>query len=181
MQHRARVVGPVPRDQDLDGQVGPPECQQRAVPECARKVGDAAGLQRRQGRPHRIKAVLGGHDGDIALRDLGLLLGGASIPLAVAGLIVAELFAGAFEPMIAQRVNTAITSAQRATVLSVEGFLYSMTMIWAFPLFGWTAERYGWLPAYGVAGGIVAALLGVFLVLGGGALTRPAGRLTGSG
>ena len=46
------------------------------------------------------------------------------------------------------------------------GFLYSVTMIWAFPLFGWTAERYGWLPAYGVAGGVVA-LLGVFLVLGG--------------
>jgi hypothetical protein len=83
----------------------------------------------------------------------------------VGGLIVAELFAGAFEPMIAQRVNTAITSAQRATVLSVEGFLYSVTMIWAFPLFGWTAERYGWLPAYGVAGGIVLALLGIYLVV----------------
>ena len=103
-----------------------------------------------------------------AIAGSGLLLGGSSIPLAIAGLIVAELFAGAFEPMIAQRVNTAITSAQRATVLSVEGFLYSVTMIWAFPLFGWTAERYGWLPAYGVAGGIVVALLGIFLVLGGG-------------
>ena len=100
-----------------------------------------------------------------AIAGSGLLLGGASIPWAVAGLIVAELFAGAFEPMIAQRVNTAITSAQRATVLSVEGFLYSVTMIWAFPLFGWTAERYGWLPAYGVAGGIVLALLGIYLVV----------------
>ncbi len=102
----------------------------------------------------------------------GLLMGGAPILVALLGLIVAELFAGAFEPMIARRVNMAITSAQRATVLSVEGFLYSVTMIWAFPLFGWTAERYGWLPAYGVAGGVVAALLGVFLVLGGG---RPMG------
>ena len=109
-----------------------------------------------------------------AIAGSGLLLGGASVPLAVAGLIVAELFAGAFEPMIAQRVNLAITSAQRATVLSVEGFLYSVTMIWAFPLFGWTAERYGWLPAYGVAGGIVAALLGVFLLLGGGRAAAPA-------
>ena len=97
----------------------------------------------------------------------GLLMGGAPLLAALLGLIVAELFAGAFEPMIAQRVNIAITSAQRATVLSVEGFLYSVTMIWAFPLFGWTAERYGWLPAYGVAGGVVVALLGVFLVLGG--------------
>jgi hypothetical protein len=90
------------------------------------------------------------------------------LPLALAGLIVAELFAGIFEPMIAQRVNTAITSAQRATILSVEGFLYSVTMIWAFPLFGWTAERFGWLPAYGVTAGVVVALLSVFLLLGGG-------------
>ena len=108
-----------------------------------------------------------------AIAGSGLLMGGAPVLVALLGLIIAELFAGAFEPMIAQRVNTAITSAQRATVLSVEGFLYSVTMIWAFPLFGWTAERYGWLPAYGVAGGVVVALLGVFLVLGGG---RPLGR-----
>ena len=26
------------------------------------------------------------------------------------------------------------------------GFLFSVTMVWAFPLFGWTAERWGWLP-----------------------------------
>jgi hypothetical protein len=96
------------------------------------------------------------------------------LPLALLGLIVAELFAGAFEPMIAQRVNTAITSAQRATVLSVEGFLYSVTMIWAFPLFGWTAEQHGWLPAYGIAAGIVLALLGIFLLL---AKDRPLARL----
>ncbi len=103
-----------------------------------------------------------------AIAGSGLLLSGASLPLALVGLIVAELFAGIFEPMIAQRVNMAITSAQRATILSVEGFLYSVTMIWAFPLFGWTAERFGWLPAYGVAAGVVVALLSVFLLLGGG-------------
>ena len=102
-----------------------------------------------------------------AIAGSGLLLSGASIPLAILGLVVAELFAGAFEPMTAQRVNDAIASRERATVLSVEGFLYSVTMIWAFPLFGWTAERYGWLPAYGIAAGIVVALLVVFLVLGG--------------
>jgi hypothetical protein len=100
--------------------------------------------------------------------------GGAPILVVLLGLSVGELFAGAFEPMIAHRVNTAITSAQRATVLSVEGFLYSVTMIWAFPLFGGTAERYGWLPVDGVAGGVVVALLGVFVMLGVG---RPLGRV----
>ena len=108
-----------------------------------------------------------------AIAGSGLLMGGAPISVALLGLIVAELFAGAFEPMIAQRVNTAITSAQRATVISVEGFLYSVTMIWAFPLFGWTAERYGWLLAYGVAGGVVMVLLGAFVVLGGGRSMEP--------
>ena len=108
-----------------------------------------------------------------AIAGSALLLGGAPLPFVLLGLILAELFAGALEPMVAQRVNTAITSAQRATILSVEGFLYSVTMIWAFPLFGWTAERYGWLPAYGVASGVVVALLGVFLVSGGG---RPLAR-----
>ncbi|MCC6314482.1 MAG: hypothetical protein IT337_10765, partial [Thermomicrobiales bacterium] len=48
--------------------------------------------------------------------------------------------------------------AQRATILSVEGFLYSVTMIWAFPAFGALAERRGWLTAYGFAGIIVLAL-----------------------
>lgn len=99
-----------------------------------------------------------------AIAGSGLLLAGAPLPVAVAGLLVAELFAGSFEPMVAQRVNEAIGSAQRATVLSVESFLYSITMIWAFPLFGLAAERWGWLPAYGVAAGVLLALMGVFLV-----------------
>jgi MFS family permease len=114
-----------------------------------------------------------------AIAGSGLLLGGASVPVAVLGLIGAELFAGAFEPMIAQRVNDVIGSRERATVLSVEGFLYSVTMIWAFPLFGWTAERYGWLAAYGIAAGIVVALLVVYLVVGGRALASVAPRASG--
>ena len=101
----------------------------------------------------------------------GLLLGGAPVPVAIAGLLATELFAGAFEPMIAQRVNEAIGAAQRATILSLEGFLYSVTMIWAFPLFGWMAERSGWLAAYGLAAVILIALLS--LVLGFARARRP--------
>jgi MFS family permease len=97
----------------------------------------------------------------------GLLLAGAPLPVAIAGLLIAELFAGSFEPMVAQRVNDAISSAQRATILSVESFLYSVTMIWAFPLFGFTAERWGWLPAYGVAAAALGSLLVVYLAIGG--------------
>jgi Na+/melibiose symporter-like transporter len=95
----------------------------------------------------------------------GLLLGGAPVPIAIAGLIAAELFAGAFEPMIAQRVNDAISGAQRATILSLEGFLFSVTMIWAFPLFGWTAERSGWFAAYGLAAIVLVILLALVVGL----------------
>jgi MFS family permease len=101
----------------------------------------------------------------------GLLLAGAPLIVAVAGLFVVELFGGALEPMIAQRVNDVIASAQRATILSVESFLYSVTMIWAFPLFGFTAERWGWLPAYAAAAGILLVFLAVYLVVGS---VRPA-------
>ena len=62
-------------------------------------------------------------------RGDGLAPGGAPVLVVLLGLSVGELFAGAFEPMIAHHVNSAISSAQRATVLSVEVFLYSVTMI----------------------------------------------------
>jgi MFS family permease len=109
-----------------------------------------------------------------AIAGSGVLLGGAPVLWAVLGLVVSELFAGALEPMVAQQVNTAITSAQRATILSIESLLYSVTIIWAFPLFGWAAERWGWLPAYAASAGIAAALLAIFLLSGGGRpLSRP--------
>jgi MFS family permease len=97
----------------------------------------------------------------------GVLLGGGTLWMAVGGLIVAEFFAGTFEPMVARQLNNAIASEQRATVLSVESFLYSVMMIWAFPLVGWVAERWGWLPAYAGAGAILLVLLALFLAAGG--------------
>jgi MFS family permease len=104
----------------------------------------------------------------------GVLMGGGPLVLAIGGLAVTELFAGAYEPMVAQRVNEAITSAQRATIISVEGFLFSFTMIWAFPLFGFTAERWGWLPAYAAAGGSMLILLAVYLLVDRGNAISPA-------
>jgi MFS family permease len=102
----------------------------------------------------------------------GVLLGGGPLFLALLGLVVTELFAGAYEPMVAQRINDAIGSAQRATILSVEGFLFSITMVWAFPLFGFAAERWGWLPAYAAAAAVLLALLVLFLLAGERAAKR---------
>lgn len=108
-----------------------------------------------------------------AIGASGLLLAGAPLAVAIGGLFLVELFSGSLEPMIAQRVNDVITSAQRATILSVESFLYSVTMIWAFPLFGWTAERWGWLPAYGIAAAVLGLLLVLYVIVGS---PRPARR-----
>lgn len=95
----------------------------------------------------------------------GVVLAGAPLWVAVVALIVAEFFGGTFEPMVAQRVNDAIGSAQRATVISVESFLYSLMMVWAFPLFGWAAEQWGWLMAYSVVAVAMVGVLGVFLAV----------------
>lgn len=94
----------------------------------------------------------------------GLGLGGGALAIAVGTHLLAELAAGVYEPLLAARVNADIGAAQRATILSVEGFLFSITMIWAFSLVGWAAGRLGWLAAYAGAGGVVLALLGAWLL-----------------
>lgn len=94
----------------------------------------------------------------------GLGLGGGALALAVGAYLLAEFVAGIYEPLLAARVNADVGAAQRATILSVQGFLCSVTMIWAFPLVGWVAGRFGWLAAYAGAGGVVIVLLVTWLL-----------------
>ena len=103
--------------------------------------------------------------GLIAVVIAGALgMGTGILPLMIATFILAELATGLFEPLWADRTNRDITTAQRATILSVSGFLFSLNMIWAFPLVGWLAGRAGWFTAYAAAGGLTALALGVWLV-----------------
>jgi hypothetical protein len=99
----------------------------------------------------------------------GLGLGGAPLAIALLTYLLAEFASGIYEPFLADRVNGEVAAAQRATILSIEGFLFSLTMVWAFPLFGWVAERAGWLIAYAGAGAVVVGLLAAWLVVGRGA------------
>lgn len=103
----------------------------------------------------------------VAIIGAGFGLGSGALALAVGLYLVAEFVAGVYEPLLADRVNTGLGGGQRATILSVQGFLFSLTMIWAFPLTGWIAERGGWLAAYAGAGGVVALLLVAWLAVGG--------------
>lgn len=90
-------------------------------------------------------------------------MGSGVLALAVGLYLVAEFATGVYEPLLAARINEGLPGAQRATILSVEGFLFSFTMIWAFPLFGFAAERVGWLAAYAVASLVPLALLVLLL------------------
>ncbi len=62
----------------------------------------------------------------------GLGLGSGSLALAVATYVVAEFATAVYEPLLADRVNRDLPAAQRATILSVQGLLFSLTMVWAF-------------------------------------------------
>ncbi|MGI9253748.1 MAG: hypothetical protein ACR2J8_08375, partial [Thermomicrobiales bacterium] len=90
-------------------------------------------------------------------------MGGAGVALAVGLYLAGELCTGVFEPMLSARMNAGLPSGQRATILSVQGFLFSITMIWAFPLFGAGAQRFGWLGAYGAASAVMALILAGWL------------------
>lgn len=117
---------------------------------------------------HKIQDRLGT---GLSLR-LGVLAAG--IPIALVGmvgiphrwtgrvlLIIFLLLAGAAEeclyPIISDRMNAMIPSAQRATVLSANGMMYSICMIGVFPLFGVIGDRFGLWWGYLGLGTLVTA------------------------
>jgi hypothetical protein len=57
-----------------------------------------------------------------------------------------------------------VPSAQRATLISVDSWLISMTMIVAFPLAGWLAGREGWGTIHMTCGAVQVGLT-VLLVI----------------
>lgn len=108
------------------------------------------------------------------LAGLGIM-GAASELLLVAATayIVSELAAGVLEPLLFAWFNRNIPSGQRATLLSVDSWIFSLTMIGAFPLGGWLAETYGWAALYLLCGGW-RVLLGLAALLAA-LLWRPRG------
>ncbi len=97
----------------------------------------------------------------LAVVAMALGLGSTILVLALVTFVLAEFTTGLFEPTLVDRVNRQVHGPQRATILSIEGFLFSLNMIWVFPLVGWLAEWANWLVAFGS----IAALVGVALVV----------------
>jgi MFS family permease len=101
-----------------------------------------------------------------AITGAGLIGTGVSgLGFAVSAYLLANLASGLIEPLISDWFNRQIASDRRATVLSVESWLFSATMIGAFPAAGWFAERFGWAALYALCGGVTLAL--VVVLLGG--------------
>lgn len=88
--------------------------------------------------------------------------------LGIAMFLGREIFAGAIEPRFSAWYNDRLPSAQRATVISIESWLFSCLMTGIFPLAGWFADRTGWGPMYLVTGGVAAitAVVGWRLLTG---------------
>jgi MFS family permease len=78
--------------------------------------------------------------------------------IAVFAYLASNLASGLLEPLLFAWFNRQLPSAQRATLLSAESWLFSLTMIPAFPLAGWLADMYGWGILFAVCGGGKIAL-----------------------
>ena len=101
----------------------------------------------------------------VTVSGLGLIgTGVTGLGLAISAYLIANLAMGLVEPLISNWFNERIDSARRATVLSVESWLFSLTMIFAFPATGWFAERAGWSALYSLCGGVTLFLAVVIFV-----------------
>jgi MFS family permease len=100
------------------------------------------------------------------LTGLGfILIGFSALPLAIGVYVALQAVTGVLETRLSAWYNDHLPSAQRATVLSVESWVFSGLMIVFFPLGGWLAGRAGWPTLYVVCGvtGAATALAGLAL------------------
>lgn len=88
-----------------------------------------------------------------------------AVVVGIVAYLAREMLSGIVEPRLSAWYQQRLPGAQRATVLSVESWLFSCLMIGLFPLAGWFAGRAGWTPLYVVCGAICAttALAGLLL------------------
>lgn len=93
------------------------------------------------------------------------LVGVEWTPLAVGAFFVADFVSGIIETQLAAWYNDQLPAAQRATILSIESWLFSCFMIVLFPLGGLLAERAGWAGLYATCGALggATALAGLLL------------------
>ena len=102
----------------------------------------------------------------VLVTALGVALTGIDvIAVAVVAFLAWQLVSGVIETRFPAWYNARLPSAQRATVISIEGWLFSCLMIGLFPAGGWMAGRFGWPTLYLACGavGAATALAGIML------------------
>ncbi|CAN5754737.1 MFS transporter [soil metagenome] len=85
--------------------------------------------------------------------------------VAVSAYLMANLVTGLLDPLLFAWYNHQVPSAQRATLISVDSWLFSLTMIVAFPVAGWMAGREGWGLVYLACGAVQVGLTVLLLVV----------------
>lgn len=87
-----------------------------------------------------------------------------NIWVAIGAYLLANLTSGWIEPLLFAWFNQQLPSEQRATLLSVESWLFSVTMIVCFPAAGWLAQSYSWAALYALLGGVKLTLAAIVLL-----------------
>jgi len=98
----------------------------------------------------------------------GVLIAGTALDpiwLAVLAYLLSNAVTGLFEPLLFTWFNQQLPSAQRATLLSLDSWLFSVFMIVVFPLAGWLADNHGWGLMI-VLAGCVKIVLTLLVVVG---------------
>jgi MFS family permease len=104
------------------------------------------------------------------LTGIGIVgLTAGPVGIAIFAYLFANLASGLLEPLMYAWFNRHVPSAQRATLLSIESWTFSMTMIVVFPLGGLLAERAGWSLLFLICGGVK---IGLAVVVALGLLLR---------
>jgi MFS family permease len=100
------------------------------------------------------------------LTGVGIILVGVEIlAIAIGAYVVSQFITGIVETRMSGWYNAQLPTNQRATVLSIESWLFSCFMIVLFPLAGWLAGRAGWSVLYAVCGAIaMLTALAVFVL-----------------
>lgn len=89
---------------------------------------------------------------------------GQAMLLLIGAYVLSSFVSGMVETRMSAWYNGQLVSGQRATVLSIESWLFSCLMIGLFPLAGWFAERAGWTAMY-VTCGVVLILTGAAAIV----------------
>ena len=96
-----------------------------------------------------------------------IFAGNAVILIAIIGAMIGRISEGYFEILVSENTNQEFDSDQRATMISVDGMLYSVLMIVLSPITGFLGEQYNMQVLFVFLGGglMLATIIGIIFYL----------------